>query len=41
MLRFGMNFIIPKEYSDVVWYGRGPHETRENPQHLWGFMVVR
>ena len=22
-----MNFTIPKEYSDVVWYGRGPHEN--------------
>ena len=25
--RFGMNFTIPKEYSDEVWYGRGPHEN--------------
>ena len=25
--RFGMNFTIPKQYSEVLWYGRGPHEN--------------
>ena len=25
--RFGMNFTIPKQYSDITWYGRGPHEN--------------
>ena len=27
MPRFGMNFSIPKQYNNVVWYGRGPHEN--------------
>ncbi len=27
MIRFGMQMTIPDEYSNVVWYGRGPHET--------------
>ena len=27
MPRFGMNFQIPKNYSNVSWYGRGPHEN--------------
>ncbi|MDG3581114.1 glycoside hydrolase family 2 TIM barrel-domain containing protein [Galbibacter pacificus] len=25
--RFGMNIILPKEYNNVEWYGRGPHEN--------------
>ena len=27
MPRFGMNLQIPKNYSNVLWYGRGPHEN--------------
>jgi beta-galactosidase len=27
MPRFGMNFTIPKDYNNVIWYGRGPHEN--------------
>ena len=27
MPRFGMTFAMPKEFSEVEWYGRGPHET--------------
>lgn len=25
--RFGMNMIIPAEYEQIEWYGRGPHEN--------------
>ncbi|MCF8355965.1 MAG: DUF4981 domain-containing protein [Melioribacteraceae bacterium] len=25
--RIGMNMIIPVEYENVIWYGRGPHEN--------------
>lgn len=25
--RFGMNMILPNEYNNVQWYGRGPHEN--------------
>jgi beta-galactosidase len=25
--RFGMNFFLPGAYSNVTWYGRGPHEN--------------
>lgn len=25
--RLGMKLFLPKEYSNVSWYGRGPHET--------------
>ena len=25
--RFGMNIQIPKDYNNVSWYGRGPHEN--------------
>ena len=28
--RFGMNFILPKEYDHVKWYGRGPHENYQD-----------
>ena len=27
MPRFGMNFTMPKNYKNIVWYGRGPHEN--------------
>jgi beta-galactosidase len=27
MPRFGMNLSLPKEFSNVQWYGRGPHEN--------------
>ena len=27
MPRFGMNFTMPKDYNNVIWYGRGPHEN--------------
>ena len=27
MPRFGMNLILPKEFDNVQWYGRGPHEN--------------
>ena len=27
MQRFGMNFTMPKNYKNIVWYGRGPHEN--------------
>jgi beta-galactosidase len=27
MIRFGMQMSIPEEYQNVVWFGRGPHET--------------
>ena len=27
MMRFGMVMILPKEYNDYTWYGRGPHEN--------------
>ncbi len=27
MMRLGMQMEIPAEYSQVSWYGRGPHET--------------
>ncbi|MFX1345566.1 MAG: glycoside hydrolase family 2 TIM barrel-domain containing protein [Promethearchaeota archaeon] len=27
MLRFGMQTSIPKEFNEMTWYGRGPHET--------------
>ncbi|MEN8193227.1 MAG: glycoside hydrolase family 2 TIM barrel-domain containing protein [Bacteroidota bacterium] len=25
--RFGMNMFIPKDYENVTWFGRGPHEN--------------
>lgn len=28
--RFGMNFILPKAYDHVKWYGRGPHENYQD-----------
>lgn len=28
--RFGVNFILPKAYSNVDWYGRGPHENYQD-----------
>ncbi|MHA2280903.1 MAG: glycoside hydrolase family 2 TIM barrel-domain containing protein [Promethearchaeota archaeon] len=27
MYRFGMQTSIPKEFTKITWYGRGPHET--------------
>lgn len=27
LMRFGMVMILPKEYSDFEWYGRGPRES--------------
>ena len=27
MMRFGLMLEMPKEYCNVKWYGRGPHET--------------
>ena len=27
MPRFGMRMIIPKEYDQMTWFGRGPHEN--------------
>lgn len=27
MIKFGMQGGIPKEFNNVTWYGRGPHET--------------
>lgn len=27
MVRFGMQFTIPKQYNILTWYGKGPHET--------------
>ncbi len=28
--RIGLQFIVPKEYSYVEWYGRGPHENYQD-----------
>jgi beta-galactosidase len=28
--RFGSNFIIKREYNNVSWYGRGPHENYQD-----------
>ncbi|NLV52958.1 MAG: DUF4981 domain-containing protein [Bacteroidales bacterium] len=36
-LRFGMQMQMPKEYSQIEYYGKGPHENyidRNNSQHL-------
>ncbi|MFI2742782.1 glycoside hydrolase family 2 TIM barrel-domain containing protein [Zhouia sp. PK063] len=30
MARFGMNVILPKQYDNVTWYGRGPHENYQD-----------
>jgi beta-galactosidase len=30
MYRVGMQMKLPKEYDNVTWYGRGPHETYED-----------
>ncbi|MFX1452475.1 MAG: beta-galactosidase domain 4-containing protein, partial [Promethearchaeota archaeon] len=27
MIRFGMQMTIPKQYNNVSWFGRGPHEN--------------
>jgi beta-galactosidase len=27
MVRFGMQFSVPKKYNNLKWYGKGPHET--------------
>ncbi len=27
MLRFGMNLIMPREFENMSWFGRGPHES--------------
>jgi beta-galactosidase len=27
LIRFGMQTTIPKEFNQMTWYGRGPHET--------------
>lgn len=27
MMRFGMMMVLPKEYNNITWYGRGPHEN--------------
>ncbi|MFV0469798.1 MAG: glycoside hydrolase family 2 TIM barrel-domain containing protein [Dysgonomonas sp.] len=27
MMRFGMMMVLPKEYNDLAWYGRGPYEN--------------
>lgn len=27
MLRFGFQFVMPRQFDQVKWYGRGPHET--------------
>jgi beta-galactosidase len=27
MPRFGMNLIMPREYDQMIWLGRGPHES--------------
>jgi beta-galactosidase len=27
LLKFGMNVSLPKEFDQMVWYGRGPHES--------------
>ncbi len=27
MMRFGMNLIMPREYENMSWFGRGPHES--------------
>jgi len=28
--RFGMTFALPEQYSNVKWYGRGPHESYQD-----------
>ena len=28
--RFGVNMILPMEYQQVSWYGRGPHENYQD-----------
>jgi len=30
MIRFGMQVKIPREFENIEWYGRGPHETMED-----------
>jgi hypothetical protein len=30
MLRFGMNMEIPENFSNLTWYGRGPHENYQD-----------
>ncbi|MHA1377355.1 MAG: glycoside hydrolase family 2 TIM barrel-domain containing protein [Candidatus Helarchaeota archaeon] len=30
MIRFGMQMSIPKQYNNVTWFGRGPHESYED-----------
>jgi beta-galactosidase len=27
MVRFGMQFLMPKQFNYLTWYGKGPHET--------------
>jgi beta-galactosidase len=27
MPRFGMQLAVPREFNQIAWYGRGPHET--------------
>ncbi len=37
LLRFGMQMQMPKEFSQIEYYGKGPHENyidRNNSQHL-------
>lgn len=33
MLRFGMLMILPEDYDDFTWYGRGPHENYVDRKH--------
>lgn len=33
MLRFGLNFIMPRKYDTIEWYGRGEHETYLDRKH--------
>ncbi|MDE6653703.1 MAG: beta-galactosidase, partial [Muribaculaceae bacterium] len=30
MMRFGMSFVLPGEYDDFTWYGRGPLENYQD-----------
>lgn len=33
MLRFGLNFIMPRKFDTIEWYGRGEHETYLDRKH--------
>ncbi len=33
LIRFGMQMALPKKYSQLTWFGRGPHETYCDRKH--------